>query len=225
MWKGKGIGTIGKSGCFSFQQTKSMTSGDGGIIITDDEAITEKVYSLKNCGRTRGHNHELLGQNYRITEFQAAVLLAQLERLEGQIAIRESNIDYLTVKLRDLKGVKPLKKNPGTERQGVYSFVLRYDNSEFDGVPIEKFKKALDAEGIQNFDVYPPIYQNELWHVDLGKFPYANNMRQPECPNADNVYREAILLGHHMFLGDKSDMDDVVDSIRKIKDYAKELHE
>jgi len=86
MWKGKRAGTFGKAGCFSFQESKTITAGEGGIILTDDEELAKRARSYRSNGRKEGrpgYEHHRLGWNYRLTEFQAAILLAQLQRLEG----------------------------------------------------------------------------------------------------------------------------------------------
>jgi dTDP-4-amino-4,6-dideoxygalactose transaminase len=98
-WRGRRVGGLGELGCFSFQSSKVMTSGEGGAITTNIEELSERCWSLINVGRTRGgdwYQHDVLGYNYRMTEFQAAVLIAQLRRLDQQIERRQANYELLS---------------------------------------------------------------------------------------------------------------------------------
>ena len=112
-WRGKGAGTLGDIGCFSFQSSKLMTCGEGGIILTSDERLEERCHAYVNSGRVKTSDRTaaegtMLGWNYRITEWQAAVLLAQLERLPEQVARRNANIAHLERRIATIEGVSTL---------------------------------------------------------------------------------------------------------------------
>lgn len=227
-WRGKRVGSIGDMGIFSFQSSKNMTSGEGGIILTNDRRLHELCWSYHNCGRRMGgawYEHHLLGGNYRITEFQAAVLLAQLERLEEQREIRTQNASYLSKKLSKIGGVRPLRRDPRVTTHSYHLYIFRYDAEKFDGLSRKKFIEALQAEGIPCDPGYRPLSQmpcvkktkkSPLFRRLYGKrAPYS----EMYLPITEKACREqAIWLKQNMLLGTKEDMDDIVNAITKIKE-------
>src|SRR6266481_9718798 len=129
MWRGKGAGSIGDVGAFSFQSSKLMTCGEGGAVITNNLEYHERVQSYINAGRasvTDKFKHRLIGFNYRLGEFQAAVLGAQLERLPEQAQVRQANIEYFEACAKTTRGLGFLKPEPRITRTAPYSFVLKY---------------------------------------------------------------------------------------------------
>jgi len=133
-WRGRGVGSIGGLGCFSFQSTKLMSSGEGGIIITSDEELARRCHAYVDCGRLRpgdkpATSEGVFGWNYRMTEFQAAVLLAQLERLPEQVARRDRNVAHLERRIAEIEGVSTLRRDPRQETKSGYGVVLRYDEA------------------------------------------------------------------------------------------------
>nr|HMN31730.1 DegT/DnrJ/EryC1/StrS family aminotransferase [Caldilineaceae bacterium] len=150
-WRGKGAGALGDVGCFSFQGSKSLNAGEGGFVMTNDDRLRERLYALRNCGRMRpGADAEswqpLQGGNYRMTEWQAAVLCAQFERLPQQVETRQANAKFLDQHLSQVEGLKPLRQRPEVTRQGMYRYVVRYDPEAFNEVPVDAFRRALSAE-------------------------------------------------------------------------------
>ena len=106
-WRGKKVGALGDMGIFSFQSSKNINAGEGGIILTNDEELAEKAWSLMNVGRAKKgewYMHYILSGNYRMTEFQAGILLAQMERMEELMKKREENAKYLTERLKEIEG-------------------------------------------------------------------------------------------------------------------------
>src|SRR5580698_4550846 len=105
-WNGRRAGSFGVYGSFSFQNGKTMTAGEGGILLSNDEALIDRAREIQNGGRRKGEGwffHYTLGSNYRITAFQCAVLIAQLERLPEQNALRARNAKALRESLADVK--------------------------------------------------------------------------------------------------------------------------
>lgn len=235
-WKEKYAGTIGHFGTFSFQTSKLMTSGEGGIVLTQNEDFYMRLQSLVNCGRKEpGYDRfdgRLMGKNYRISEWHAALLSVQLERLEEQTTLREERTAYLEEKLKGMEGVSFTKRDPRNSRRAAYQFIVKYDSKGFKGLHRDKFLEALKAEGIPaEGDFYVPLYEDELFAMDPGTNPlctleYAKgfDLKQFNCPVAAKAaYEEAVWLPHTLFLGSKNDVDDIVRAFSKIREHLNEL--
>ncbi len=218
-WKGKGTGAIGDCGVFSFQMSKNITSGEGGIILTDNKGLAELARSYVNCGRKKNkpwYEHHVLGGNYRMTEFQAAILLAQLTRLGAQVEKREGNGIYLDEKLKDIPGIRIVKRDGRITRRSYHMYVFRYIKEEFGNLPRGKFIEALNAEGIPSTIGYPyPLYKNPLM-LDMG-------YSKVSCPNAEKMCQKAVWLSHAMLLAERKDMDNIVEAIKKVSENVREL--
>jgi dTDP-4-amino-4,6-dideoxygalactose transaminase len=220
-WKGRGSGTIGDLGAFSFQNSKLMTAGEGGMILTSDDALAAACHAYVDCGRLRPgdappQSQGVFGWNYRMTEFQAAVLLVQLDRLEDQQRVREAHKAYLTDRLQGIDGVATLRDDDRMTTKSGYGYYLRYLSDRCGGVPRDKFVFALRAEGIPASGAfYEPVYRDRLfaWRdmnvgVDYSKV---------SCPVAERIaYNESVWLPHQLFLGPREDIDDVVRAIEKV---------
>lgn len=236
-WKGRKVGAIGEMGCFSFQMSKNITSGEGGIILTNDEDLAEKAFALMNCGRAKNrpwYEHHVVGGNYRITEFQAAILLAQLERLDEQVTVRLNNGRYLDKALSEIDGITVLKEDRRTERRSYHLYCFIYSAENFCGLSREKFLAALNREGIPASGGYGmPLYQNPLFEKlgsDIRQCPFACphygaklDYAKVHCPGVERVCKEAVWFTQNMLLGTTEDMDDIVTAIKKIKDNAPEI--
>jgi dTDP-4-amino-4,6-dideoxygalactose transaminase len=216
-----GAGSIGDLGCFSFQQSKLMTAGEGGIIITNDEELARTCHAYVDCGRLRPgdkppSSQGLFGWNYRMTEFQAAVLEVQLQRLPEQQRVREANKAYLTERLQQIDGVETLRDDERMTTKSGYGFYFRYRAERCGGVPRDKFFFALRAEGIPASGAfYEPVYRDRLfaWRDTNVSVDYS----AVSCPVAERAaYEESIWLPHHIFLGPREDVDDVVRAIEKV---------
>jgi dTDP-4-amino-4,6-dideoxygalactose transaminase len=228
-WRGKGAGSIGHAGSFSFQTSKLMTAGEGGIVITSDIALADQVIRLANCGRpprreTRGE--PALGHNYRMTEFQAAILLAQLERLDEQTELRERNTKRLEEGLKRIDGISLLPRDERITRQASYHYVFKFHSEDFSGVHRDAFVAALDAEGVPSDGrFYEAVYKSSLFEFAAEKYPaWASQRREFNCPVAERAgYEESVWLPHQLFLGDEKDVDDILTAIEKIKANVNEL--
>ena len=240
-WQGRKVGALGHAGSFSFQESKNMTSGEGGMILTNDWDLAERCDSLLWVGREKGrpwYEFHRLGWNYRLTEFQAAILLVQLSRLEAQNARRMENARYLNERLSELEGLTPLKWDPRTTKHSYHIYILKYDPAVFHGVPRQRFVEALTAEGVPAFYGYThPVYANPMFvdqvfyqkgcpvlcpYRDFTPVDYAAFAEQ--CPVAERACNEeAIWLEHRLLLGDKQDMDDIVEAMQKVAQNIDEL--
>ncbi|HID96065.1 MAG TPA: DegT/DnrJ/EryC1/StrS family aminotransferase [Candidatus Latescibacteria bacterium] len=236
-WKGRGVGAIGDLGIFSFQMSKNITAGEGGIILTNDEELADTCRSYTNCGRGKEkpwYEHYLLGGNYRMTEFQAAILLAQLTRLDEQVAIREENARRLDQGLSGLRGISVVRRDPRVTRRSYHLYCFRYHAEQLDGVPRARFIEAMNAEGIPCYTGYPhPVYKNPLF-TRKGSGPrycpvscpyYGGDMDYTEvsCPVAERVCQEAVWLKQFVLLGTKEDMDDIIKAAEKVIENIDEL--
>ena len=236
MWKGKGAGAIGDLGAFSFQSSKLITCGEGGAVITNNLEYFERVQSYINAGRasvTDKFKHRLIGFNYRLGEFQAAVLGPQLDRLPEQQKIRQANFDYFESRLRGTPALGFLKPEPRITRTAPYCYVLKYFSEQAKGIPRAAFVAALQLEGIPCDGLfYEPVYKSSLFPVKATDFPALSWGRaEPldlrnlyRCPAAERAaYHEAIWFPHYLFLSAKQEIDTIVDAILKTLENIEEL--
>lgn len=235
-WRGKGAGGSGDLGCFSFQSSKLITAGEGGAVITSNLEYFERAQSYVNCGRaslTDQFRRRLIGFNYRMTEFQAAILEAQLERLPKQARTRLANIEYFEKRLHGTPGLALLKRDTRVTCVAAYQFVFKYLPENFGGIRRAAFLGALEMEGIPCDGLfYEPVYRSALFPVEVADFP-ALTWNRPEpldlktsyhCPVSERAaYEEAVWLPHHLFLGSRKDTDDIADAILKVCDNMNDL--
>ncbi len=225
-------GSFGEAGIFSFQASKCLNSGEGGAILTDSDLFAEAAWSLRHCGRSRDglwYEHFRLGTNGRMTELAAALLRAQLGRLEEQNARRMRNVDYLFREIRAIDGLTPIRLHPRATRRNHYLVMLRFDPGRWGGLTRDGFVAELEAEGVPcsagytflNFE--NPVFRN----MDLAspKSPHMIGRSRPidyrafaeTCPAAIRACRsEAVWLMQNIFLGDTGSVDMVLEAIRKI---------
>lgn len=216
-WKDRGLGTIGVAGTFSFQASKNMTAGEGGLITTNDAALADLCESYVWVGRKAGrpwYEHHYLGWNYRLTEFQGAILIEQLRRLEEQARRRRDNAAYLSAQLRGMAGIHPLDVPAYATRHAYHLYIFRFDEREF-GISRAAFLDALTAEGIPASSGYAyPLYRNPLFAGEVAGRDYGRFADL--CPNAEQACREMVWLEHRLLLGNREDLDDIAAAIRKI---------
>jgi dTDP-4-amino-4,6-dideoxygalactose transaminase len=230
-WKGKKAGSLSLFSSFSFQSSKNMNAGEGGIICTNDKKLAQECDSLMWAGRKVGrpwYEFHRLGWNYRITEFQAAILRVQLTRLKKQVQHRDEMATYLSRKLQRLKGVSPLRRDPRCTRHGFHIYMFRYDEPTV-GMPRKRFIDALVAEGIPAFSGYTfPLYRNPMFlnkRFINGSFPLGTPYHDDidyaafadKCPVSERACRyEAVWLPQNCFLGTRADMDDIATAVEKV---------
>ncbi len=226
-WKGRRVGAIGDLGCFSFQSSKNINAGEGGAILTDDEALAERCWSVHNCGRVREgrwYQHEVLGGNYRMTQWQAALLLAQLTRFEELAQRREANARYLADRLAQMTALRPLVRDPRVTQHGYHLFITRYDPEAFEGLPRARFLEALRAEGIPCSEGYVPLYRMPAIQNGIRRLRAAFGRADagesdlPNCPVTERACAsEGIWFFQTMLLGTEADMDDIVAAVQKVQ--------
>ena len=234
-WRNKGAGATGDLGCFSFQSSKLMTAGEGGAVITSNLEYCERAQSYMNCGRasvTDRFKHRMIGFNYRISEFQAVVLEAQLKRLPRQTKVRQANMDFFEKRIRGTPGLGFLKRDPRQTRVAAYQYVFKYSPGHF-GVPRAAFLGALQTEGIPCDGLfYEPVYKSALFPVDAREWPALSWRRDTpldlkssyDCTVSERAaYDEAVWLPHHIFLGSRKNAQDIADAVLKVCENIEEL--
>lgn len=233
-FQGRGAGAAGDAGCFSFQESKLMTAGEGGLVLTNRLDCYEALQSLINCGRpsiTDQYERKVLGANYRMTELQAALLLGQLELWPECCRKRTRHGAILSQALNGLPHVRPLPAQPGISRETLYQFVFQYRPAG-DAPARDLFVAALEAEGIPcDGRFYEPVYHSDLFHATPENCPQlAVGRERPmdyagcHCPVSERAaYRESVWLPHFLLLGDEADVQDIVRAIEKVATHLVDL--
>jgi dTDP-4-amino-4,6-dideoxygalactose transaminase len=234
-WRGKKLSTLGKLGCFSFQASKNLNSGEGGAVITSDDEIIERCRAFHNNGRgfnRSSFEYVATGCNLRITEFQSTILTAQLERLEAQTRTRETNAAYLTSQLKEIPGITPARMYEGCTRNAYHLYMFRYDSKAFANLPRSTFLKAMAAEGIPCSSGYgalnrEPFLKNTFetrgWKRIYSETEMRRWYERNRTPNNDRLITEAVWMTQTMLLGGKNDMDQIAEAVRKIQKHASAL--
>lgn len=228
-WQGRPVGTVGIGGCFSFQASKNLTSGEGGAVVTNDEHFAHLCYNFHTPGGPKPAPSSGRSANYRLTEFQAALLLAQMTRLAAQARVRDANAAYLSELLRGVPGITPAALATGCTRSAWHLFMFRYDAAEFGGLPRAKFLRALSQAGFVASGGYASL--NTSSHVKAlasnphyqriyGKDTMAAWVERNQCPVNDRLCDEAVWFSQSMLLGPRSTMDRIADAIRSVKKQA-----
>jgi L-glutamine:2-deoxy-scyllo-inosose/3-amino-2,3-dideoxy-scyllo-inosose aminotransferase len=245
-WKGKGVGSFGDAGSFSMQESKVLSSGEGGFMTCKTKETFYKLYSLRNCGRPYEADPPVFGLkkaadmettlqsgNYRITEWQAAILLGGLKRLDAQVKLRDENAIYLNSQLAQIPGVLPMRRRKEVTQQSYFNFSFRIDPAEL-GVTNTQFCAALNAE-LSTGDAFEPPYE-PLNHCGLYKpqtkrrhnlnaeYFKAINPALNKIPNCVEANQKNGICVHHVLLMNrKKDMDTVAAAVKKIVDNIDEL--
>lgn len=233
VWRGVPVGNFGVVGTFSFQAFKLVTSGEGGVMVTNDAAVASRLWSYCNQGRRKGgewYKHFTLGSNYRLTGFQAAILNAQLRKLPEQSRIRAENADYLRSQLRSFSGLAMAERDTRAEREPYYLVTLRYDPSCFSGISRDLFVRALEAEGVPAQRAYPyPLYRNPVFARRNLPPCACESWKAPQdyetlcLPESERICHEGIWLEHSLFLGTRQDVDDILAAFGKVQRLAASL--
>ena len=240
----KKAGTWGDAGTFSFQSNKTLTCGEGGLVMTNDLDVAEKVVALRAFGRFRNKaavrssdlTCQQVSSNYRLSEFQSAVLLGQLEKFPEQDDLRQANAARLTEGIRSIPGLEHVHLQSTQMKHGYYYYLLRYDTEKFGGLNPEELCQALNAEGIP---ILPgdrkPLYRHPvfepynlagwLWPQVLDHYKQVVDLENPQCPEAEKACACTLVLRHQVLLGSENDMDDIIEAIGKVSDNIDELKE
>jgi len=232
-WKGKRIGTFGVAGTFSFQSSKLMTAGEGGIIISNDEKFERQARSVHDCGRMPGewfYSHFIYGSNYRLSEWQGAVLQAQLGRLDEQTKVRHRNARLLDRLLGTIPGITPQKLDDRCTRNGQYAYIFHVNKKEFAGIATDRFIAAMNAEGIPNQASYPPLHQLHMFrNGEYRKRLCGKQAKERHAflkrrfPATQRAAWETIWIPQPALLGDEEDVEEMAAGLSKIQKHAKDL--
>jgi L-glutamine:2-deoxy-scyllo-inosose/3-amino-2,3-dideoxy-scyllo-inosose aminotransferase len=245
-WKGKGVGSFGAVSCWSFQQSKVLSSGEGGFNMCQTRELFYKLYSLRNCGRPYaaspavfglnkpvGFETTLQSGNYRITEWQAAILLGGLKRLDAQVKYRDANAIYLNERLAEIPGVLPMRRRKEVTQQSYFNFAFRIDTQDLK-VTNAQFCAALNAElgtGDSFEAPYEPLNRCNLYKPltkprhNLNKVYWKAinpaRFRLPVCEDAH--FRSGVVVHHVMLMNPRSDMDLIAEAVKKVVDHIADV--
>jgi dTDP-4-amino-4,6-dideoxygalactose transaminase len=235
-WRGRKVGAIGRLGAFSFQSSKNVCAGEGGVLLTNDAELAARAWSIANVGRVpegAWYDHRVLGANLRLTEFQAALIRCGLKRLPELMDRRDECAYYLRERLDEIPGVSYATMYEGATRNAWHLFIGKYDQREFGGLPRDRFLEAVAAEGIPVMRGYNPLYQEgsfqQGWNPESCPFAcrfYGGHVdyTKVECEVAERVCRaEGWWLFQSVLLGTKKDMDDIAAAIRKVREHVAEI--
>ena len=229
-WRGKRVGTLGTVGCFSFQETKVLPAGEGGAFVSTDRSLIESAYLFRDFGwDPKRRSYAIRATKFRQSEFAAAVLLAQLTRLESVCAVREKHGSYLLEEMRKIPGIYPQENYGESTRQTYLEIVFRYDQTQFHGLPRSKLIEALNAEGIPAGVSYPPLNREPFIEETLNSRAYRTVFskerldryrEQNHCPNNDELCATSVFLDQHVLIGAKTDLDDILEAVAKVQKLA-----
>jgi dTDP-4-amino-4,6-dideoxygalactose transaminase len=236
-WRGRKLGTVGDVGCFSFQASKNLTAGEGGAIVTDDEALAARCYAAHNNAQlwkkpgAKAENR-IRGSNFRMSEFHAGILAAQLARVPEQAAKRDENAAHLAKRLSEIEGLRPAKLHDGCTRSAHHLFMMRYDARAYAGLPRAAFLRALNAEGVPASGGYHPLNKEPFIAATLKSrgvrraFPekvLTEWAERTACPVNDRLCDEAVWLTQNVLLAPRDAMDAIAAAVAKIKANAPQL--
>lgn len=236
-WRGRGAGTIGHFGSFSLQSSKTLTSGEGGILLCRTPELAAKAASIIDCGRSHPGGGEergsdfLMGANYRLSELQAALALVGIERFPAQAKVREEMAAYMDEALSEVPGVRVLKRDPRHTTRSFYRYIFAINPDEF-GVEHDLLCAALDAEGVSCWVGYEAMHHYSLFQPRKSKlavpsaFPHYFDFEKMHLPEATRACEhEAVWLDEAVFRAGPQGVDDAVRAIKKIQTHARELAE
>ncbi|MGF1600595.1 MAG: DegT/DnrJ/EryC1/StrS family aminotransferase [Thermosynechococcaceae cyanobacterium] len=234
--RGRSAGSFGNAGSFSFQGGKVITAGEGGMITTNDEDLYQNCWSQREGGQRQGKdpaNCYVVGSNYRMTAFQAAVVQVQFERFQQQIPQKLENIARLDAGLSQIDGITPQYRHPQDRAPG-YLYMFYYDAKAFNGLSRYLFVKALEAEGIPCGEAgYPPLYKTPLFQnrnfgpggqvmsKDWGGHPFPD-YASLSLPNVEQVVQDVVIFPHANLLAESEQMQGIIDAVQKIQHQARQ---
>jgi dTDP-4-amino-4,6-dideoxygalactose transaminase len=230
-WRGEGSGTLGDFGSFSLQSFKTLTTGEGGVLLCKDKQMAERAASIIDCGRPKDAESKeyTMGVNYRWSELHAALGLVALERFPEQFTQRSDMADYLEESLSELPGIHLLKRDLRLTRRSLYRYVIKID-PEFFLCTHDVFCKALNAEGIPVDTGYPGMHRYELFQPGLSRlavpsaFPEYFDFQKMSFPTAERASEiESVWMGESIFRAGKEGIDDLVKGIQKLVGNRTEL--
>ncbi len=234
-WGGRGVGGLGAMGAFSFQSSKNLNAGEGGIMLTNDDDLAAAARSLADCGHAAPgprYNHYRMAGNNRMTEVQGALLQVQMEHLEARADRRHDNGEYLTERLGALDGIEPVFRPAKADRHARHIYMFKYNGDAFGGIPKTRFIEALRAERIPASPGYSiplykqPVFRDRNYGIYQRPALSAVDYDALNLPVTERAcYSEAVWFTQNVMLGSREDMDDIVRAIAKLGDHRDELRE
>ncbi|MBI4658117.1 MAG: DegT/DnrJ/EryC1/StrS family aminotransferase [Verrucomicrobia bacterium] len=236
-YKGRKCGTLGDLGCFSFQESKHLPSGEGGAVTGNSDELLDRCHAFHNCGRATGgfkgaRPYFTRGSNYRMQQFQAVLLMQQIDKLVQETAHRRESADYLTANLKEIPGIQPARL-PENSRAVWHLYPFRYDAQHFNGLPRDKFIRALTAEGVPCSSVYHEQYFDGLLDEAIASRGFkrlfsAERLKAyrgsfQELKGNREVCATTVGMTQNMLLADRRSMDHIVEAIRKIQTHSAAL--
>lgn len=235
-YHGKYVGTMGDVGVFSLNRHKTIQSGEGGVIVTDQEELALKLRLIRNHAETVidqmgvGERYNLIGWNYRMTELEAAIGSAQIKRLNALNALRISNADYLREKLNKFSWIIPNRPKPNTKAV-YYRYPFRFIKKNL-GIERSMFAKVMQAEGFPlNQGYLKPLYLQSIYQKKAKGAPYLNQLEQSEqnyqqglCPVVEKLYREEFMFSAITHLAkSKGELNLFIQALEKVEANVGEL--
>ncbi|MBN2293836.1 MAG: DegT/DnrJ/EryC1/StrS family aminotransferase [Pirellulales bacterium] len=235
-YKGRKCGTLADLGCFSFQNSKHIPAGDGGAITGNSDELMDRCMSYHDVGRAvgtyKGKGYFTRGSNYRMTHYQAAMLVQQIDKLVTDTRRRQENADYLTAGLNEIPGIQTVRL-PKNSRAVWHLYAFLYDGDQFNGLPRNKFIKALRAEGIPCSDGYHEQYNDGLLDEAINSRGFkrlysAKRLKAyrdsfQELKGNKKVCETNVGIFQTLLLADRGDMDHIIEAIRKIQAHSEAL--
>lgn len=235
-WKGKRTGSLGDLGCFSFQASKILPCGEGGAVVSNREDLLDIFHAFQNNGRDRVRGRssgiQYQGTNLRMTEFQAALLLAQLTRFEDICAHREKNVHYFNQMLEEIPGLSPARLYEGCTRSTYYIHLLKFHTEQMEGMTRSRFQEAARKEGVHFSRGYRPLNKEPFLRKLLSTRGFQNIYSKERldsywnnnhCPENDLACEDTLYMSQRYFLGTRSDVDQIVEALMKIQANASSI--
>jgi dTDP-4-amino-4,6-dideoxygalactose transaminase len=235
-YRGRKCGVLGDLGCFSFQNSKHLPSGEGGAVTGNSDDLLDRCQAFHNCGRGfgsfEGNGCFTRGSNYRMQQFQAVILLQQMEKLVKETKIRNDNADYLTAQLKQIPGIQPARL-PDNSQAVWHLYAFRYDAEQFHGLTRSRFIEALNAEGIGCGGGYHEQYFDGLLDEAIASRGFqrlfsAKRLKDYRASLNDlkgnhQVCETTVGMGQNMLLAERSCIDHIAEAIRKIQAHSEAL--
>ena len=227
-WRGQKVGTFGDFGTFSFQQSKSLPAGEGGIVVTNDDVLAEEAALVHNIGRPvgAGYKHTIPASNYRLPELQGALLCAQLEKFPEENERRQENEDRLVSELETIDGIHTLREDSRVTNRGYCVYNFRYDSAAFDGLSRDRFLEALRAEGVPASSGYgmalykQPAFSREQLGALVPPGADLPVVRHLHLPGVEEIVETNVRLSHTALLAENETIRTIPRAIRKIQEHA-----
>ena len=226
-YDGKGVAKFAKVSSISCQNSKNLTCGEGGIIITDDDGLAESFSAMLNGGIGKDGARTFVGLNSGISAFQASLLLSQLEALPEQIARRSENAAYLDRRLGELGFVYTLKRSPKITVNACHLYMFGLREELLGGIGLERFLSAVRAEGAPVTPGYKPVYTFPCIDGAYARKCIGGAVNtHPDTPVVERISaHEACWIYQSVLLGTRKDMDDIVNALVKVYENRAELRE